>query len=252
MLLQVGKQLRKLTKHKSSLIASSAQQLLEAWKKVVADEAAAKSGTPNGTPKDVSPSTIKPDTPARTSTVVKTEVKTEIKVYTSKNTKVETKNVSPSPKVETKSVLKVESRKAAPSPRVEAKKVTPSPKVESKNISPLPPQSQNAWKTPPSAAPSSSANSSANAFEPKIGKLPKAGGDATRDKFRELLLEAFKKCCYEVAEDDLEKAKKADFVKVAVAVENALFSKLGLSKGSEKAKYRYETELAAEVLIPPV
>jgi len=95
-------------------------------------------------------------------------------------------------------------------------------------------------KTPgtPGTPSSSSANSSANGFDPKIGKLPKSGGDATRDRFRELLLEAFKKCCKEVTDEHLEKAKKVDFVKVAVAVECALFAKLGLSKDGEKARYR--------------
>lgn len=239
MLLQVGKRLRKLTKHQSSLISSSAQELLDEWKKVVAAEAAAKSGTPNGTPKNVSPSTIKPETPVRTP-VVKTEAK-EMKVYTSKSSRVETKNVVSSSTVESKPSPKVETKHVVSSSKVESKHVSPSPKVETKNVRPVPQANPVGKSATPS---SSSANSSANAFEPKIGKLPKAGGDATRDRFREFLLGAFQKCCNEVTDEHLEKAKKVDFVKVAVAVECALFANLGLSKGGEKAKYRSDTELA--------
>jgi len=150
------------------------------------------------------------------------------------SSKVESK---PSPKVETKHVvssLKVESKHVSSSPKAESK---PFPKVEPKSARPVP---QLTGKTPgtPGTPSSSSANSSANGFDPKIGKLPKSGGDATRDRFRELLLEAFKKCCKEVTDEHLEKAKKVDFVKVAVAVECALFAKLGLSKDGEKARYR--------------
>lgn len=247
--LQVGKRLRKLTKHQSSLISSSAQLLLDEWKKVVADEAASKSGTPK------EETTPKPETPARTQqpVVVKTETVKEMKVYTSKSSRVETKNVVSSsskpltPKVETKLVVsssKVEASKhVSPSPKTGVSKyASGSPKVESKsNVRPAAAQPA-AGKTTTGTPSSSSANSSANAFEPKIGKLPKAGGDPTRDKFRELLLEAFKKCCHEVTDEHLEQAKKVDFVKVVVAVESALFAKLGLSKDGEKAKYRYETE----------
>lgn len=250
-MLQVGKRLRKLTKHQSSLISASAQKLLDEWKKVVAAEAGPKSGTPNGTPKDVSsPSAIKPETPARTppaTTVVKAEAK-EVKVYQSKSSRVETKSVVSSSKVESKHVSPSPKVGTKPAVKVESKQV---PKVESKSARPVSqPQVAGKTSTPPS---SSSANGSAKAFEPKIGKLPKAGGDATRDRFRELLLEAFKKCCNEVTGEHLEKAKKVDFVKVAVAVESALFAKLGLSKDGEKAKYRYaETELVFGLVISAV
>lgn len=73
---------------------------------------------------------------------------------------------------------------------------------------------------------------------PQIGTIPKAGGDSARDRVRELMVEALGKVWKEAREDDLEKVKSIDVVQVAVAVENALFAKLGLSKGKEKAKYR--------------
>jgi transcription elongation factor S-II len=216
---QVGKKLRKLTKHESKSISSSAQQLLNEWKKVVESEAELKSGTPNGTPKDESP---KPGTPAR---AAKTEVK-ETKVYTSKNSRVETKSVV--------------SSSAKPSPRVETKRVVTSTKVESKHVSQASPKMES--KPFPKAelerSSSNPSSSSAISFEPKIGKLLKAGGDPTRDKVREMLIDSFKKCCSEITDEHLEMAKKADFVKVACAVETALFAKLGLMKGAEKAKYR--------------
>jgi hypothetical protein len=77
---------------------------------------------------------------------------------------------------------------------------------------------------------------------PPVRNIPKAGGDATRDRVRELMMEALNKVCNEVSEEDTEnfqKVKDTDVVEVAVAVENALFSSLGLLKGKEKAKYRY-------------
>ncbi|XP_024367084.1 transcription elongation factor TFIIS [Physcomitrium patens] len=231
---QVGKRLRKLTKHQSSKISASAQQLLEEWKKVVADEAASRSGTP----KDASP-VIKPETPARTSlsTTVKKEVKleakTEMKVCTSKSSRVGSKSTVPSPKVESKSV--------SPSPRVETKNARPAPQSHpaSKSASPSASQSYLAGKstTASSAAPSSSANGSASGLESKIGHLPKSG-DPNRDRFRELLLDAFKKCCSELTDEHSKIVKSTDFVKVTLAVETVLFSKLGLFNGKEKAKYR--------------
>ena len=78
---------------------------------------------------------------------------------------------------------------------------------------------------------------------PPVRNIPKAGGDATRDRVRELMMQALDKVCNEVSEEDTEnfqKVKDSDVVKVAVAVENALFSSLGLLNGKEKAKYRYE------------
>lgn len=78
-------------------------------------------------------------------------------------------------------------------------------------------------------------------YAPEIGTIPKAVGDSARDRIREMLVEALAKVFKEATHEDLESAKKVNVVDVAVAVENALFSKLGLSKGKEKAKYRLLT-----------
>ena len=90
------------------------------------------------------------------------------------------------------------------------------------------------------SAPVAPVDSSSSIVElaPQIGTIPKAGGDSARDRVRELMVEALCKVWKEAGEDDLDKLKSIDVVQVAVAVENALFAKLGLSKGKEKAKYR--------------
>lgn len=202
---QVGKRLRKLTKHRSSKISASALELLEAWKKVVAGEAASKSGNGNGPSVSSTPSP-KTESSSRTppAMAVKKERVSHVKVET---TSTVTSRVE---------VKKSVSAAAAATPKAA--------KVEPKHVS----------SVPASPAPSSS---SGNGFVAKIGKIPKAG-DSTRDRFRELLVEALAKVGGECNEEDLQKAEKADIVKAAVAVESALFAKLGLTKGKEKAKYR--------------
>lgn len=199
---QVGKRLRKLTKHRSSKISASALELLEAWKKVVAGEAASKNG--NGSSVSSTPS---PKTESSSRTPPAMVVKERVS-----HAKVETTSTVRS-RVEVKKSV---SAAAAPAPKAA--------KVEPKHVS----------SVPASPAPSSS---SGNGFVAKIGKIPKAG-DSTRDRFRELLVEALAKVGGECTEEDLPKAEKADIVKAAVAVESALFAKLGLTKGKEKAKYR--------------
>ena len=93
------------------------------------------------------------------------------------------------------------------------------------------------------SAPVAPVDSSSSVVElaPQIGTIPTAGGDSARDRVRELMVEALAKVWKEAGGDDLQKIKSIDVVEVAVAVENALFAKLGLSKGKEKAKYRFST-----------
>ncbi|KAH9546346.1 hypothetical protein CY35_12G091000 [Sphagnum magellanicum] len=178
---QVGKQLRKLTKSPSRKIGNAAQDLLDAWKKVVATEAALKNGTSPGANKSPSP---KQDSQAAKSTsmVVKAEKVTHSKVE-AKVTKVESK-------VQINSSSRV--------------------------------------SVSPAAAPSPSGAG------PKLGNIPKSGGDPTRDRVRELLVEALAKVCNEATDKDLERARTIDPIKVAVSVENAMF----FSFGKEKNKYR--------------
>jgi len=79
---------------------------------------------------------------------------------------------------------------------------------------------------------------------PKLTSLVKCN-DATRDKIRELLAEAFSKVPAETSNDDrdevrsiLDQVNACDPFRVAVTVESALFEKLGRSTGAQKAKYR--------------
>ncbi len=176
---QVGKRLRKLTKSPSQKIGNAAQDLLDAWKKVVATEAVSKNGTSPVANK--SPSAKKEAQTAKsTSMLVKTEKSAHNKVYT-KVTKVESK-------------VKI-------------------------NVTPVP-------SSPAAASPSGAGL--------KLGNIPKSGGDPTRDRVRELLVEALAKVCNEATDRDLEQAKAIDPIKVAVSIENAMFA----SFGKEKNKYR--------------
>ncbi|KAJ7571350.1 hypothetical protein O6H91_01G160500 [Diphasiastrum complanatum] len=72
---------------------------------------------------------------------------------------------------------------------------------------------------------------------PKLKSLPKCN-DATRDRIRELLLEALSKVCEEALDEDLKRAKVCDPLQVAVNIETTMFQKLGSSKGDKKLKYR--------------
>ncbi|KAJ1293013.1 hypothetical protein BS78_01G035400 [Paspalum vaginatum] len=79
---------------------------------------------------------------------------------------------------------------------------------------------------------------------PKLTSLVKCN-DPTRDKIRELLVEAFAKVSGETSNDDREEVKNildevdaCDPFRVAVTVESVLFERLGRSTGAHKAKYR--------------
>ncbi|KAL2613828.1 hypothetical protein R1flu_025520 [Riccia fluitans] len=89
---------------------------------------------------------------------------------------------------------------------------------------------------------SASVNGAVSSAAPANGstanlKIPKTG-DSTRDRIRELLVEAFSKVLTEAEEELLQKARKKDVVNVACTVESAMFKKLGLSKDANKTKYR--------------
>lgn len=220
MRVQVGKRLRKLTKHPLSNISVAAHELLEAWKKVVAAEAASKNGASNG----VSPSANHNGTSTRVSpSASKNGTSNGVSPSASKNGT--SNGISPSPSKSPSSKPGNPARtpgttffkkEKVTQVRVE----TTVKKVESKNVTP----------------PVSEISSSSNGYvPPKLGKIPKAG-DATRDRVRELMAEALAKVCTEVTDDAFEAAKATDPTKVAVAVETAMFTTLGSSKGN--AKYR--------------
>lgn len=99
--------------------------------------------------------------------------------------------------------------------------------------------SKEASRTPDTKKPAS-----VSTGPPKLTSLVKCN-DATRDKIRELLAEAFAKVSGETSNDDRDEVKNlldevdaCDPFRVAVTVESALFEKLGRSTGAHKAKYR--------------
>jgi len=79
---------------------------------------------------------------------------------------------------------------------------------------------------------------------PKLTSLVRCN-DAARDKYRELLVDAFVKVSKETSDDDreevrdlLDQVNACDPYRVAVTVESALFERIGRSTGTHKVKYR--------------
>ncbi|KAG8650053.1 transcription elongation factor TFIIS [Manihot esculenta] len=72
---------------------------------------------------------------------------------------------------------------------------------------------------------------------PKLTALVKCN-DALRDKVRELLVEALSKVASEVDEDARDEVSAWDPIRIAVAIESAMFEKMGRSNGAQKVKYR--------------
>ncbi|KAJ0040490.1 hypothetical protein Pint_27128 [Pistacia integerrima] len=62
--------------------------------------------------------------------------------------------------------------------------------------------------------------------------------NASRDKVREILLEALRKVAGEVDEETKKRLKACDPVGVAVSTETEMFKKMGLYNGANKLKYR--------------
>eukprot|EP01018_Ginkgo_biloba_P004619 Gb_10316 [translate_table: standard] len=80
------------------------------------------------------------------------------------------------------------------------------------------------------------ASSSSNG-PPKLTGMIKCN-DTLRDKFREILAEAFSKVPAEAEAEELVKIRACDPIRVAVSVETVMFEKLGRSNGAQKFKYR--------------
>ncbi|BBN17061.1 transcription elongation factor S-II [Marchantia polymorpha subsp. ruderalis] len=101
---QVAKRLRRLTKHKSSEISSVAQEIINAWRKVVAAEAAAKNDAAKSEPtssnkssvtsKDSLKSPRSGDTPKSPTTIIKSEKLTAVKKETTVKVEMKTSSVS--------------------------------------------------------------------------------------------------------------------------------------------------------------
>lgn len=72
---------------------------------------------------------------------------------------------------------------------------------------------------------------------PKLPSMLKCN-DPSRNKVRDMLLDAFSRVSSEAYEDILGRVNSCDPIRVAVSVESVLFEKWGGSTGSQKAKYR--------------
>jgi len=229
---QVGKRLRYLTKHPHSDIQAVATELFGYWKKVVIEETGKKNGTAvNG----------KSDNSAA-------------KLEKSQSIKVEKNSTLANVKVEKSSssaAVKAEKNPMSPTVKAEKNPMSPTVKIEKKDVSVKVEKTvsngskvqhvkvETVSKEVTAKKPSSVANG-----PPKLTSLVRCN-DATRDKYRELLVEAFVKVSPETSKDDREEVRDlpdqvdaCDPYRVAVTVESALFERLGRSNGTQKTKYR--------------
>lgn len=202
---QVGKRLRNLTKHPRENIRSVAQDILDDWKKVVTSETLANNGSKASKSERSEP--------------IKVEKRPKIEpepIIAEKKPKVDLQSV----KVEKKSQLEMESTKVEKKPKVEPEfvNVEKKLKVESESVG------------------IKKASPSLNG-PPKLTGMIKCN-DVKRDKFRDILAEAFSKVYTEVEGGHLDRVNACDPIRVAVSVESVMFEKLGRFDGSQKVKYR--------------
>ncbi|KAG2534288.1 transcription elongation factor TFIIS-like [Panicum virgatum] len=237
---QVGKRLRHLTKHPHSGIQAVATDLFGYWKKVVLEETGKKNGSSENERSSDSSGKIEKARP----------VKIE-RNSSSSSMKIERSSDS-SGKFEKERPVKVERNSSSSSMKVEKRDVDvrgqrpDSVKVEktASNGSKAQPAKVERVSKEVSRTPDTKKTASVPTGPPKLTSLVKCN-DATRDKIRELLAEAFSKVPGETSNDDrdevrniLDQVNACDPFRVAVTVESALFEKLGRSTGAQKAKYR--------------
>ncbi|KAK3145684.1 hypothetical protein QOZ80_3BG0256080 [Eleusine coracana subsp. coracana] len=235
---QVGKRLRYLTKHPHSGIQSVATDLFGHWKKVVLEETVKKNGSSESDKSNNSSARAEKAQPMKVE-----------KNSSSANVKIEKRDMdvrSPKPafvKVEKNSCndtsVKIEKRETdVRSPKPAFVKVENSSNDSKAQPVKVERVSKEVRRTPDRKSPSVPSG------PPKLTSLVKCN-DATRDKIRELLAEAFSKVSGETSNDDREEVRDllnvvdaCDPFRVAVTVESALFERLGRSTGAHKAKYR--------------
>ncbi|XP_021849270.1 transcription elongation factor TFIIS [Spinacia oleracea] len=216
---QVGKRLRHLTKHPRRKIQSFAADLIEIWKNIILQETAQKK---NG---EVGNNSVKVVPINADSTTKAIPVKAEKSTWggNGKVEKVE-EGVSPRPRKLAKTEQGPVERKFGNGNAVKAESLISEEPVKVE-------------RTANQVKPSSSANKPVANAPPKLPSMLKSG-DATRDKVRELLLEALSKVCNEAHESIKGDVDACDPVRVAVSVESVMFDKWGRSTGAHKFKYR--------------
>lgn len=246
---QVAKRLRHLTKHPAEQIQKRVSDVLEMWKKIIIVEATKKKneGHDIGCSKktEVMETTVKVEKLHKTISfkvekatkngVVKTEkmedggsmkpgnvprsemIQVENKVGILDT--VKTENMDWSDTIRAEKIVKEEKH------TVKAEKVG-SKSVKDENI-------------PKEEKPSSCKMNPLQASHstPRLTKLLKRN-DAMCDKIRELLVEVLSRVSDEVDDDTKDEVDACDPIRVAVAVESAMFDKIGRSNGAQKVKYR--------------
>ncbi|CAN6322179.1 unnamed protein product [Urochloa humidicola] len=230
---QVGKRLRHLTKHPHSGIQAVATDLFGYWKKVVLEETGKKNGNSENERSSDSSGKVEKARPVK---IERNSSSSSMKIEnnsSSSSMKIERNSSSSSMKVEKRDV-DVRSQKPD-SVKVE-KAASNGSKAHPVKVERVP---KEVSRTPDTKKPSSVPTG-----PPKLTSLVKCN-DATRDKIRELLAEAFAKVSGETSNGDREEVKNildevnaCDPFRVAVTVESALFERLGRSTGAHKAKYR--------------
>ncbi|KAF0908236.1 hypothetical protein E2562_023858 [Oryza meyeriana var. granulata] len=202
---QVGKRIRYLTKHPHASIKATASDLLGYWKKVVIEE-----DKKNGTPQNGKSS----------STMAKVEMVEPMKV----------EKASPRATVNNNNMdISVMNHKGG--------------KVEKFSNAELRTQSVKVEKVQKEVHEVCSVKT-VQSGPPRLASIVKCG-DATRDRFRGILGDAFSRVYEETRKDDREEMRNiideveaCDPFRVAVTVECALFQKLGSFNGPNKQRYR--------------
>uniref|UniRef100_A0A0D9ZV76 Transcription elongation factor n=1 Tax=Oryza glumipatula TaxID=40148 RepID=A0A0D9ZV76_9ORYZ len=205
---QIGRRIRYLTKHPHSSIKATASDLLGHWKKVVIEEDKKNGALQNG---------------KSSSTVVKVE------------------------KVEPMKVEKASPRATVNNNNMDTRVVNhKGGKVEKFSNADLRTQSIKVEKVQKVVHKVSSVEklSPVQGGPPRLTSVVKCG-DASRDRIRAILGDAFSRVSEETRKDDreevrniIEEVKACDPFRIAVMVECALFQKLGNFNGPNKQRYR--------------
>lgn len=256
---QVAKRLRPLTKHPAKLIQTRVVDVLESWKKIIVNEASRKKNdgidirSPRPTEgtegRNVKVEEVHKTASITVEKVLKTEGDLKKHGSFSRSESINVgKKTGPADTVkaekmdwsETVKIQKEEEHVISRSETIKVEK-----KVETVNTVKA---EKNGFRETANAKvekisdrekPASSAKKppQASSAPPKLTSMIKCN-EITRDKIRELLLEAFSKVPGEADEDLKHEVDACDPIRVAVSVESVMFEKMGRSNGAQKVKYR--------------
>lgn len=256
---QVAKRLRPLTKHPAKLIQTRVVDVLESWKKIIVNEASRKKN--DGI--DIRSPRPTEGTEGRNVKVEEVDKTASIMVEKVSKTEGDLKKHGSFSRSES---IKV-GKKTGPTDTVKAEKMdwnetvkirkeeehvisrSETIKVENKVETVITVKTEKnglreianakVEKISDREKPASSTKKppQASSAPPKLTSMIKCN-EITRDKIRELLLEAFSKVSGEADEDLKDEVDASDPIRVAVSVESVMFEKMGRSNGAQKVKYR--------------